>query len=509
MDSESELNKKTAKKPSFLGRALSFFHSSLPLRSNRHSFVAHQLMLSTHPLELLELLELVVAYLPRRSLPACARVSKTWYQACVPLIWSDIDWDKLRDSTVLIQSHSHLVKKIKTGSMSKEHAAVRFQNLVSFELTSRLLVQHYCIEFIMQHPTITRLVLRKLYDCPPAFWDALLGFQHLTSLYMSSFALFGANIDKFWQLATRLEQLDIDAMHYTTVNISIPPGAFSRIKHLGVDVCYPDNVPFFMDLLQQCPGITSIRWDTIHHDESAFVSGLTTLLEAAALPNLEHLDANVTEVSNDDVAKMILIMPRITTLSLRLSYNLYKMDFATILQPHFMNLRVLDVLPDKTIKSRIAQDVMSSCPFLEKLVVPCVDAYVVVEGKPWVCLRLKILHLTFCFDPPSTVSSLQPLVFDQLSKLSRLEEWSINWQPVYAGSVDLRMECGLGKLSTLQQLHTVTLCNVVEKMRHQDVDWILKHWKSLMIFKGNLNTHDEKVRKALRSKMSKHGIHDG
>jgi len=53
-------------------------------------------------------------------------------------------------------------------------------------------------------------------------------------------------------------------------------------------------------------------------------------------------------------------------------------------QPHFSNLKVLDVISDMNITSQLAQVVMSSCPLLEKLKAPHVDALVVIGGKPWV-----------------------------------------------------------------------------------------------------------------------------
>jgi len=64
-------------------------------------------------------------------------------------------------------------------------------------------------------------------------------------------------------------------------------------------------------------------------------------------------------------------------------------DFATLIQLHFSNLRVLELDWYLETKSSLAQVIMSSCPLLEKLVAPLVDADVVTEGNPWVCLRAQ------------------------------------------------------------------------------------------------------------------------
>jgi hypothetical protein len=112
------------------------------------------------------------------------------------------------------------------------------------------------------------------------------------------------------------------------------------------------------------------------------------------------------------------------------------------------------------IASPLAQQVMSSCPILESLKAPLVDAHVVAEGKPWVCLRLKFLDLSLCFDPLSTATDLQPLVFNRLSKLTRIEVLWLSGdggRTFGRGLIDLSIEGGLGKLSTLWLLSTVKL----------------------------------------------------
>ncbi|KAK3823246.1 MAG: LOW QUALITY PROTEIN: hypothetical protein J3Q66DRAFT_331240 [Benniella sp.] len=432
-------------------------------------------MPSTHPLELAEILLLVAAYF-------------AWYQACIPLIWRDIDLRKLPRSTALIQRHSHLVKKVEI-SQEYEYTALRFSNLESIHLLSAYQVRSNDIaQFIMNHPTTTCLEMRNLSTkCDPAFWEALLGFCNLRTLAMS---IFGTNLDKFWPFCTRLERLDINM-----IDIPLPPGEYPNLKHLSVDAV----VPFFMGFLQKCPHLTSIGWRAAPSQEARFVSGLSELLEANALPNLECLMTGTKEISNEVFTRLIQSLPlRINTLSIGFSRIVLNMDFATLFRPHFSNLRDLEALADANIKSPFAQLVMSSCPLLEKLTAPHVDALVVTEGGPWV---LKVLNLTFCFDPPST-----PLVFDRLSKLTRLEELRMLGPRKQYNIVELTIEYGLHKLSTLRLLRSITHRPMVERMGDTEVDWMLEHWKSLTVFDGDLNTHDPALRGALQRRMKKHGI---
>jgi hypothetical protein len=461
-------------------------------------------------LELVEILSLVAAYLPLESLPACARVSQAWYQACVPLIWSDIHLGGLSRFAASIQKNNHLVKRVNIGYMwRKDLANLRFSNLDSICLDVPEAVRDGdTIQFIMGHPTVTRLELKHLVSGQPAFWDALLGFRNLRSLTMSSFEIFGTNMDKFWQLCTRLERLDIKFDHNPSV--TPPPGDYSSLQHLGVSGRNPDMVSFFIGFLRQCPRLTSIAWHTQLFLTEGFILRLSELFEAKALPCLEYLDAGTGWIGNELLTKLIQnLPPRINALLFGFSRTATIIDFATVFQPCFSTLRVLEAATDTNIKLPFAQVVMSSCPLLEKLKAPLVDALVVTEGKPWVCLRLKVLELAFCFDPPSTVGHLQPLIFDRLSKLTRLEELRMTgpdrqYEP--CGRVDLRLASGLDKLSTLWLLRSIDLLNVFQCLGDAEVDWISEHWKCLTLFRGRLFGRGNAVSEAWGKRLDRHGI---
>ncbi|KAF9347120.1 hypothetical protein BGX34_003389 [Mortierella sp. NVP85] len=461
-----------------------------------------------HPLGLAEILSLVVVHLPPNSLPVCARVSKAWYQACLPFFWEDFSLKDSEKSLALIQSHSHLVKKLRIGSVPQEHATLRFSNLDSIHLESPGIEDSHTIRFILEHPMVTRLELRSLLPaCEPAFWDRLLGFHNLRDLAMPSVEIFGANVDKFWQLCKRLQRLDIYVLD-PTIDTPIPE-KLTSIREFSLLACYANNIPFFIEFIRNCPYLTSIEWLSNPSQDEGFVSGLVKLLETNSLPNLERLHIGTGGISNVLFAKLLQHMPRITSLSVDFSQNAFRMDFATLLQPHFSNLRILEVTPTVEAKSSLAQDIMSSCPLLETLKAPFVDAHVVAEGKPWVCLNLKVLKLVFFFDPPNSITQLQPLILDRLATLTRLEELSMVGplrRNFFGGTIDLRIESGLDRLSTLGRLSTFRICQMDQRMEHAEVDWMLKHWKNLTVFDGLLNNNDMSLNDELAERLEKHGI---
>jgi len=74
---------------------------------------------------------------------------KAWYHACIPVIWNHIDLEKLPHS-----SHS---------TLDACRVALKLSNLDFIHLESLGHVQDVdTIQFIMEHPTVTRFELRDL-----------------------------------------------------------------------------------------------------------------------------------------------------------------------------------------------------------------------------------------------------------------------------------------------------------------------------------------------------------
>ncbi|KAK3810184.1 MAG: hypothetical protein J3Q66DRAFT_352325 [Benniella sp.] len=179
----------------------------------------------------------------------------------------------------------------------------------------------------------------------------------------------------------------------------------------------------------------------------------------------------------------------------------FKPRLMDLLRPHFSKLQTLDVHETVGFTSAMAQEVMSSCSFLTTFKGSPLMLPILSMENLRVCLKLRVLLLEFRFDP-STMGHVQPLVLDQLSKLSRLEELQVfsrrQCQPEFE-AFDLRLEYGLGKLSTLRLLRTFSFGVSKQKMREQEVDWILDHWKSLDRIKGEINC-------TLKEQLKQHGV---
>lgn len=455
-------------------------------------------------LELPEIVSYVARYVPLRALPACARVSKLWYQACVPFIWENVSLNTTDPGSLeAIKGHNHFVKTLTIGSLTPECAGLRFPNLMS------LLVHHVKAEehadFIFNHPDIATLNL--LYfksDLEFALWSTVHGFRHLRKLRLSGLVMDKKDTDAFWQICTLLE-----SGKFHDVRVADPSGLlcmeFPRMKELKVmGFLSSDNaVPLPLEFARRCPRLESCNWE-----EEEYLPSFIQLVAAKSWPNLHSVGIWTVMITGDQLFEILGGMQRITSLNIHCDPDDFTPRSMALLRPQFSNLRVLDLKKcNQSIVCSMAQEILSSCPLLETFVSTWIDADLVANGKPWVCLGLKVLELGFVFNPP-TLPVVQPMVFDQLSKLTRLEYWRL-WSPfekkVPEDVMKLKLEYGLDKLQTLRALRILTFGFSGQEMEDQEIDWMLEHWTSLGTIRGQLCSVERRKR-AMTKRLNEQGV---
>jgi len=469
-------------------------------------------MASTHPLELTEVVSNVACFVSFRSLPACARVSKTWYQAFIPIIWRDIRLNRGRaHPPKAIQSHAHLVRTLDIDCpLIQEHVDLRLPSLNHLDMDSQN--EASTLELVFEHPTLIHLKLWGLVSEPPRlFWENLLVFQNLRDLTLSYVNISEEeDIDKFWELCMQLERLDIRRQQIT-MRGTLLSRQFSHIRDLTMGCFHGCDVPLTMEFIQRCPNLTSYEWMADPSVDTLFIPEFTRLLTTATWRNLDSVFLRSPWIAGDDISKVVGSMRRIAALGMSGAMSVGP-DFMASLRPFFFTIQKL-VLAAKDITSTMAQEVMSSCPTMETFTALSINDIDIVEGQPWVCLRLRVLHVMFHFNP-SAISYRQPLVFEQLSRLTRLEELDIGGgrlldRPggfVFQELSDLRLENGLDKLSTLRLLRVLDFKKARQKMEEQEIEWMIEHWKSLDEIHGGLNLWDHHLEMLLVGRLREHGI---
>jgi len=468
-------------------------------------------MASTHPLEIPEILLYVASYVSVQSLPVCARVSKSWHQAFMPAVWKEIDLSDYKNGAFMaIRSHRHLVKSFDLSSLLQE--PVILPNLNSLSVVSPAVPK--ATKLILNHTSISHLRFNR-FQPSPRLWSKLLGFPNLNRLELCRIKIDEKHIGSFWQLCTHLEHLGVRNSDIVDRG-QLSSMEFPRLKELNLWQydCKSRTVSLFMEFMSKCRGLTSCEWGSSPLNDEPFPPGFLQLLNANTWPHLHGLTLWEHKISQDDFPKIIVGIPRLASLDILCYSDAVKPDIMELLRPHFSRLTALRLrLVDERVMCPMAQEILSSCPLLESFRASRINATTVAEGDPWVCLGLKDLHLGFVFDP-STIRLVQPRVFDQLSRLTRLQYlylWTITMSdgPIFTRfqkTVDLRLKNGLGRLSTLRALQHLEFDHSEQRMGDREIDWILEHWRCLSWIDGTFNTRKPKLDRALRNRLKDHGL---
>ncbi|KAF9984733.1 hypothetical protein BGZ65_012735 [Modicella reniformis] len=472
-------------------------------------------MASTHPHELPELILYIAAYVPLRCLPSCALVSKSWNQVFIPLIWRDMNSRDIYFGTDNIQRHRHLVKTIELNSyFLKRCASMRFPNLESLSIENGYDYPGF-EKFISNHLSVSLDMDFGRREClfRPEFLNKFLAFNTIKRIYCLCMEIDSTDPSSIWQLCTRSEQLELYNPYLS--NFDQPSTMVCRIKELTIVDHYNHgkNYDEVLELMRRCPRLTTLHWYFGLNNEQArsFFPGLIRLLSEGTLPDLKSIftDMNTEdELSSQCISAFIRSMKQIHVFCIASPWKI-EPHHLELLRPHLDTITEMNLGQAADTTSAIAQQVLASCPMLERFKATHIYGRDVAKGQPWVCLRLRELVTTFIFGP-STIHHVQPLVFDQLSRLTRIENLTL-YEEYYriAGfqkSFDLRLECGLHKLATLRRLTVFQFSCTTQRMGMEEIEWMLKHWRSLSDVVAVLNLLDCELHLKLSQRLQEHGI---
>ncbi|KAG0234723.1 hypothetical protein B0O80DRAFT_463736 [Mortierella sp. GBAus27b] len=459
----------------------------------------------TNPLDLPEILSRVAEYVHEDSLPACARASKAWHAAFIPSIWRHIKTStKYPEATLL--AHAHLVKSLSTNYIVPADCVTwRFPNLESLNVSQS---NRDLTELILGHPSIEHLVIVHFRHAQSIFWERLLTFKNLKSLHVSTKSVNWMDMDKLWQICTRLERLIIIMDEFVQNEIHPSPNLpLLKELHLNAD----DSARKHMEFLQKCPNLTTLVVQAEIHSD--FISSFCEKVRSGTWPGIENIfmwTEGWYVIPDDGFSKLLEGMKRIISINFPEMKESFGPRCMELLRPHFSHLKVLDFMLDSGLTSSMAQEILSSCPLLSEVTVDRIDATDVITGKPWVCMNLVLLSASFRFNPLK-IQDHQPLVLDQLSRLTRMERLTLDGcrdstseresSLAFQETFDLRLQMGLTKLSTLKSLQYISFRSTRQIMGPNEVEWINEHWKDLEGISGVFHSWKPDFSRELRGRL--------
>ncbi|KAI8604487.1 hypothetical protein EDD21DRAFT_350865 [Dissophora ornata] len=464
----------------------------------------HSVMNKINPLELPEIRLSIAEHLKKPDLVRCLRVCWSWHDTFLPLVWENLSVDNSRSveqdqdafTPEVLRSHCHLVTDLYIADWSGNYPLdfPRIQTL-DFHLDKGYtpFLEKYLAPLIRRNQSLVKLHVRSEshgYHCRE--WEMLLELPHLRELSLRTTYIHEDGIVRFWIICENLESLILEGVLFPEGTTPHAPMCFRNIRKLvlssvdGMEVKgqfrFISACPNLEDLAWSCSSIVSVDLDNGLEDNGAM--GGTYFNEFAKdvgckrWPRLTSLkiDGQWTE---EDTCLIIEGMQRVKKINLENTFG--PLTFQ-VLQRHFNNLVELRVETSSEAASKLLQNIMCSCPALKRLQGGSVLAKDVVEGKPWVCLSLETLIIFFMFS--DTEQHLQPLVFECLAKLTRLEDlycWAARmpFHEKYPVPLQFRLQSGLDALSGLWRMASF-FPGYDSSLSEEEVRWMLVHWKELV-----------------------------
>ncbi|KAF9425211.1 hypothetical protein BGZ76_003379, partial [Entomortierella beljakovae] len=262
---------------------------------------------------------------------------------------------------------------------------------------------------------------------------------------------------------------------------------WSNINSLSFQYPNMNHEPqFVVDVVKNCPQIQMFTWDTL---ASIPVDDLVDQVFPSC-KKLDSLQIQNTKLSDQDVSKILKAMKHVRLLKIRSDINEGPGQLSLdSLRNHFLTLESV-YFTCAQIKSHHVQEILSSCPGLKSIQANEISVKDIRDGSPWVCTGLT----SFCIRVVGVKNKDgdYKTVYGQLSKLKQLYELDIHIDAYHEedeveDGLRLSLKYDLSELSELTNLRYISVANTYQEVTVKDVEWILKHWKGLEVWEGNLH----------------------
>ncbi|KAI8354827.1 hypothetical protein B0O80DRAFT_449798 [Mortierella sp. GBAus27b] len=436
-----------------------------------------------NPLGIPEVASIVASYLKGQDLARCVQVSKSWRQLFLPHRWrvvrAGFSIQNPKRKRIIsragphpadIHRHRHLIHHLSLLGDSLGLDKFHYPNLRKLTVDHLNAVvdkeREVFLEFTDMFPCLNEVVLRSI-KMAPGSWTILSGHSHIKRLELSSMCIEAAHSHSFWEVCSKLESLKLDIFTFKG-NWTPMDAIFDHLHTLDISSLNPLDRKAEFRLILQCPALKELTWRELDDESDG-----TTFRFNGAIPHKHwiHLDRLLIWLSlnDEDVAS---ILGGVGNLGhLELSSCCLKDLSSRALDRHYSTLVDLNIQLCSGIASLIFRDILCSCPSLEILRGDYIFARDVVDGRPWVCQRLRELDLCFLFE--ESERHLQSEIFRRLSTLVRSQ---------YLTELD-----------------------------KDEVAWMLLHWKKLESVHGILNSDpqlDTRLKKALEALGIKVDVYD-
>jgi len=297
--------------------------------------------------------------------------------------------------------------------------------------------------------------------------------------------------------------------------VNTPTLRFPKLKKLDLHGLFHakplEQLHWFIGL---CPMLNTLRWSGLGAGPPP-LKEFARYLAAMTWPELDSITIKGwNEVSDKEYAVILQAAQRpLKVLDLNLRC-LGADSFTLLRQSHFKTLTKVNLLqaknstsdpsnsPEDSVSGWV-QEVLESCPSLERIVARIITAQDIMNGQPWVCLRLEEFKVMIDMEFKGRALERGPkrpkytedeenqcrAIYGQLGRLTQLRSlnmhywsWSPDRNTIFPLPLELRV--GLGQLCRLKDIERIDYYGS-QDMRMVDLEWMLQHWPHLQLLHGD------------------------
>lgn len=347
-----------------------------------------------------------------------------------------------------LMTHAHLVHSLCIQEMiPQEFCQIHFPRLVIVhlvrlnQLTKSKNMFWNCAELFRLNPTIQDVIVHtKDFSVSKRLWIAMSTALHNPRRLRiggvdGTMKMHGPNVagPAIWNALSRYEEIEYGGGSLVSgYGAEVPEGS-SRLKRLKFKSWPYGRTWELWSWMGKCPNLMTLHWGGLLLNRRALLNfrALPKAESESSGPNWPHLeDLHLEDVEGSDEEIATSFFCHLRPLKhLRLDRGcLGPLCFDLLRERQFGSLRTLRLGWLRDFTSKMALEVLQGCESLEVLEKDCISlknlrsttTTTTTHLPPWACLGLKSLRLTFEGDPEHP--ELDRLFFEQLSRLTRLEE---------------------------------------------------------------------------------------
>jgi len=463
-------------------------------------------------LQLEEIRTALARFLDVGTTAACARCCREWYQSFARHVWHSV---VLRHPVAWlpplksIEANKHRIYRLTVNRFDRigSFFFTGCSNLTFFNLDDPTLrlrdMDKYWAPFVVHHQeTLQHLVIRSAIT--QKFCVAMASCTKLKTLQLAGRLTHEENGALLWNACQTLHTLRVENCPLPTWDQNTVVST-SRLQRLIVDKAqWRCNA---LELLKQCPQLRYLSWRDSVSIMLPLQSMGQALLKDHQWPLLEELNLELITSKDQDLAMVIKGIHRLV--SLRLVRSRFGARCVTAIRMHHSTLTTLNLAVCSQVTSPMIQTLLTTMTALESLITGRIHYLDIVNGAPWVSVRLQRLVIAIDMKKPPKVEleeqkkkrkpshrditakspfeTHQCAVFQRLSTLERLRFLTLSSPTLKQDegqTLDLRLYAGLGSLSTLKRLETFSFKSLHQCMTIRDIKWIYKHWPCLRTISG-------------------------